>query len=372
MRRKLAFVFVHHSVAVCTMLFGALVESNPDAPTEIRRQRRRMRRQQWLANSSSSSRSSGGGGGCSHARRSGTRPADDDDDDDDVGTFWHVTDWHVNEFQPEAHANPCDMCRSAAAPSACPQQPSVGPFGHIECDPAPAFWKLAIDVMRRVEPSPDFLLAGGDWIGHIPPHREGPSALRSAATRLATALHDAFPRVPTLHTIGNHDTWPYYSASAPTWLDWEAAWRTERRLGDAYVAFQFPDDSLAAWRSGGYYLRPLRRGKPDAGSGRRRTLWGLVLNTNDLALTGGVRQCHWLARTLGELRASGERAILLGHIPPGPSHFELDSICAAGHYYQTAGGACWDGRAQRRVLHLLATFADVVPASYFGHHHTDR
>ena len=68
---------------------------------------------------------------------------------------------------------------------------------------------------------------------------------------------------------------------------------------------------------------------------------------------------------------AGDVAILLGHIPPGPSHFELDSICARGHYYQRAGGACWDGYAQRRLLHLLGTFADIVPTSFWGHHHTD-
>jgi len=67
---------------------------------------------------------------------------------------------------------------------------------------------------------------------------------------------------------------------------------------------------------------------------------------------------------------AGDVAILLGHIPPGPSHFELDSICARGHYYQRAGGACWDTHAQRTLARLLAHFSDVVPASYFGHHHT--
>eukprot|EP00966_Prymnesium_polylepis_P009219 212658-Prymnesium_polylepis.2 len=42
----------------------------------------------------------------------------------------------------------------------------------------------------------------------------------------------------------------------------------------------------------------------------------------------------------------------------------------AGHYYQRAGGACWHPAAQRGLLSVLAAFADVVPSSFFGHHHT--
>ena len=40
----------------------------------------------------------------------------------------------------------------------------------------------------------------------------------------------------------------------------------------------------------------------------------------------------------------------MGHIPPGPSHCELDSICLPGHYYQRAGGACWRRDAQARLV----------------------
>ena len=306
-----------------------------------------------------------------------------------VGTFWHVTDWHVNEHMP-ADPDPCDMCRSAASPSSGCERPAAGKFGHANCDPSPAFLHAALKLMRREAPAPDFILAGGDWIGHIPQRKEGAASVRSAAALIATMLHEAFPSAVVMHSIGNHDTWPYYSR-APTWRDWEEAWRAEPRLGDAYVERLLPSaESLATWRAGGYYARPLWP-RPqqypahslEAGGGRsleeeinggrgpRRTLWGLTLNTNDLALSGGSAQLQWLAKALTAVRARGDAALLLGHIPPGPSHFELDSICTSGHYYQRAGGACWDGYAQRRLLKLLASFADVLPASYWGHHHTD-
>ena len=307
--------------------------------------------------------------------------------EDEHGYFWHVTDWHVNEYQP-ANPNPCDMCRSAAATSACKLSPT-GVFGHRDCDPAPSFWKEALAFMQREGPSPDFIFAGGDWIGRVPAAHQGASAVRSAALLLATLLQGAFPTTPVMHALGNHDTHPYYSRAA-AWRDWEAAWRSEPLLGDAYVQRVLPNaESLATWRRGGYYARPLwprPQQYPSHGleaavrmdaiealpQSSSSTLWGLTLNTNDLALPGGGdQQLAWLSKALGAIRSRGDSAILLGHIPPGPSHFELDSICSPGHYYQVAGGACWDARSQKRLLHLLAKYSDVLPASYWGHHHTD-
>ena len=171
-------------------------------------------------------------------------------------------------------------------------------------------------MMRRVQPAPDFVFAGGDWVGHIPEARSGPHAVLSAAVLLATMLSATFKEAPVVHTVGNHDTWPYYSL-APAFTSWDRAF--ERAEGVAYVERHFPGASRESWRSRGYYARRL------AGS-----LWAISLNTNELAKTDGGRQLDWLISTLSGLRAAGERAFLLGHIPPGPSHFELDSICLQG------------------------------------------
>ena len=179
--------------------------------------------------------------------------------------------------------------------------------------------------MRKIAPRPDFILAGGDHFGHIPKSNEGPAAVRSAAVLLASLLHKSFPHTPTLHTIGNHDTWPEYSRAA-AWHEWEEAWRADVHLGDAYVAAQFPDDALSLWRSGGYYARTLWQQPqhhnaqqqqqphedPPRGATPRAKLWGISLNTNDLALAGGAEQLTWLAKTLSALRAAGDTAILLG------------------------------------------------------------
>ena len=108
---------------VLSSTFGALVESTDLLQSSSVRQRRRMRRQP--------------------ATGSGA------DQDAEVGTFWHVTDWHLNEFQPD-NPDACDMCRSraSAASRATCKQPPVGRYGHTECDPAPSFWREAIRQMQ--------------------------------------------------------------------------------------------------------------------------------------------------------------------------------------------------------------------------------
>ena len=194
--------------------------------------------------------------------------------------------------------------------------------------------------------------------------------MRAAAVLIATMLNEAFPHVPTLHAMGYHDTYPYMS-TAPTWRGWETAWRADAHLGDEYMSQQFPDDALAQWRKHGYYSRTLWRPQASNTSVSQPAIHGIALNTNDLVRGDAREQLDWLERTLGTLRAQGDTALLLGHIPPGPSHFELDSICSSSHYFDRTGAACWAHGAQRRFVELATKFADVLPASFFEHLHTD-
>lgn len=215
-------------------------------------------------------------------------------------------------------------------------------------------------MMRRVQPQPDFVVAGGDWFGHVAPQHTSGATVLEAAVHIAEELAASFGDAPVIHAIGNHDTWPYYSL-APAWRQFSTAWEQSPALGTSYMRQTFPGGALADWRAGGYYARRLPGGR----------LLAVVLNTNALALGGGERQLEWLAERLSKARSKAQRVLLFGHIPPGPSHFEFDSICLPGHYYARAGGACWQPRAQKRLLALLREYADVVPSSFWGHHHTE-
>ena len=191
-----------------------------------------------------------------------------------IGSFWHVTDWHVNQFEPPS-PNPCDMCRSSlTSGSACKER--AGPFGHPDCDPSRASWEEALVMMQRVQPAPDFIMAGGDWIGHISEHRMGAQSVLAAAVLLVQLLSKHFSNVVSVHTIGNHDTWPYYSL-APAFANWDRAFL--RSQGSEWMGVNFPEGARTEWQTHGYYARRL--------SSR---LWAVSLNTNELAKTDGSTQ----------------------------------------------------------------------------------
>ena len=166
------------------------------------------------------------------------------------------------------------MCRSSLAGTTCKER--AGPFGHPDCDPSRASWEEALVMMKRVQPAPDFIMAGGDWIGHISEQRMGAQAVLSSAVLLVQLLTTHFSNVVTMHTVGNHDTWPYYSL-APAFASWDRAFL--RSQGSEWMGVHFPEGARADWQQHGYYARRL--------SSR---LWAISLNTNELAKTDGIPQ----------------------------------------------------------------------------------
>ena len=61
--------------------------------------------------------------------------------------------------------------------------------------------------MKRAQPEPSFILWQGDNFGHVPGGDTEELVLDSTQL-LAGLLGDAFPGVPIVPTIGNHDTFP--------------------------------------------------------------------------------------------------------------------------------------------------------------------
>ena len=55
------------------------------------------------------------------------------------------------------------------------------------------------------------------------------------------------------------------------------------------------------------------------------------------------------------------KVYLFGHIPPGiyERHYNLNAL----HWYQD--------RFNRKYLHLVQTYSDVIAGQFFGHAHTD-
>ena len=258
--------------------------------------------------------------------------------------FWHVTDWHLNLFH-DRHGDVRDMCRSAAADAS--RWP--GAFGHFNCDPSRQFAEAAVDRMAAAHPQPAFIVLGGDDFGHVPPSREDARAVRASHEAMRELLRARFPDVPVLPIVGNHDTWPYFSAQGTASLSqlYATLW------GDALGARA--KRQLA--RRGYYAFDP-----PAAPE-----LRVLALETNAFALVsaGWSEQLDWFEEALGAAAAANRSVVVVGHIAPGGSHTDWNSIAAVGW-----AGGCWRPKPQRRLYASLRRWRATVRALFFGHLHT--
>ncbi len=268
--------------------------------------------------------------------------------------FWHITDLHLNLWhEPSGDAR--DMCRSA------PGDPSrrPGPFGHFNCDPSLRVGELMIRRMAAVEPSPAFIFMGGDTFGHVPRAHEDAQGVIATHRAVAEALRRSFPRALILPVLGNHDTWPYFVAHG---AGAEAARRQLAKLYGrskvASAAHGLPAAAASQMASRGYYAVELDR----------RT-WLLALETNVLSLASSraaaAEQLSWLDARLGAAEAANASVVLLGHIAPGASHVDYESMAAAGW-----DGGGWTRESQIRFYALVRRRRRLVIAMFFGHHHT--
>lgn len=267
--------------------------------------------------------------------------------------MWHLTDVHLNLWH-DSKGDVRDMCRSAAPTP--DRQP--GRFGHFNCDPTPnGVLKLALARMKEVEPRPLAILLGGDDMGHVPARYENAEAAVKSQQAVAAALGAAFPGVPVLPTLGNHDTWPYFRTGI-------GAVSARAELARLYGAHLGPMQRRQL-SSRGYYVHRLTS-----------RMWVAVLETNMLALPDGAadgeKQLAWLERKTDEARQAGASIVVLGHIAPGASHIDWDSMAASGW-----SGGGMTAAAQERLYALLrsGTTAGVAPshpivALLFGHLHT--
>ena len=182
-------------------------------------------------------------------------------------------------------------------------------------------------------------------------------AIRLSQEAVAAALRRRFPSTLVLPTLGNHDTHPYFTSGTSA----AAALSTLARLyGD-----RLPSPALRRQLAQrGYYVYRQRR----------RRLWVAVLETNALALPEAAHaadeQLSWLGRVLSDAADARATVLVLGHIAPGASHVDWQSMAASGW----AGGG-WTARAQQRLYELMRRDAarphgGTLAGLLFGHLHT--
>ncbi|KAL1510740.1 hypothetical protein AB1Y20_007027 [Prymnesium parvum] len=266
-------------------------------------------------------------------------------------TLWHLTDTHLNLWHSHT-GDVREMCRVNTSERS--RHPSA--FGHFNCDPSPGLLELALERMRAAAPQPTLILWGGDVYGHVPPAREGAAAVARSQRVQAALIAKAFPGTTVLPALGNHDTWPYFVSGG------DGATEAKASLAALYLSSQGKGGAPAAidLRARGYYAYRLPL----------HAVWVVALETNMLSIAdaaGEARaQLQWLRSVLDAARREGVEVLLLGHIAPGASHIDWDSMAASGW----AGGG-WTADSQQAFYHLLHNFSSVVSAGFFGHLHTE-
>ncbi len=235
----------------------------------------------------------------------------------------------------------------------------------------------ALAAMQAAAPDPDTILITGDSLGHVMSRffvapavtDPSPAALRAFVEKteayLAMKLGQAFPHARIVAALGDWDqvAWANEQADADFLAANAAAWGpVAARQGAAA-----PGPTFA---TGGYYATP----SPVDPRGRLLVLhtqpWAAecVGCTSDEASTGAV-ELAWLEAELADARAHGERAWLLGHIPPGvaapPTGAAAPEACVASvvPFYAEPFATL--------LLALYREYADVIRFGLFAHQHRD-
>lgn len=262
-----------------------------------------------------------------------------------IGTFWHVSDHHLDPYYSADASDPTKVCPSSYGAAA----PDAGPFGDYRCDSP---WKLinsSVYAMKLLEPNPDFIIWTGDDTLHTGDQDKylGAEKVVEIVGNITQLLMDVFPNTTVYPALGNHDFHPksqiapggsaILTAIADLWQDW------------------LQPQAYSKFKDNGFYTEVL-------GKGHRL----IALNSNfwydsNKQVSGSgdpAGEFEWLESMLTQSRADSEKVFIIGHVPPG--HFEL--VEAKPWFYPDYN---------KRFNQIVRSYADIIAGQFFGHHHTD-
>ena len=285
-------------------------------------------------------------------------------DEDALGSFWQITDTHVNMQYPLG----CGDCTRGKCAT----------FADYYCGSSPSLYTSAVSFMQKTssgdERPPAFIAHTGD-VPDVWNSQNGKNASFLHATNAwqAKQLAAAFPTTPCFFAFGNHDfagspglspggtgcpygpeCEPHYSAMCKAWSrDMDAA-------------------ALASCSKLGYYYV----------DGKVPGVRVVVLNTNYFNWEGGVdlgNELHsktadahltWLQHALASAPA---KVMILGHIPPASSIPASEEGYTGGKMPGTTapGVQLWWQSHLERYNSIVAQTRGQVTFEVFGHIHVD-
>jgi hypothetical protein len=248
-----------------------------------------------------------------------------------------------------------------------------GQYGHTTNH---VLLQRSLAAIQALQPRPALVVFGGDILVqefstmyYALTQTQDQAAMRAFALKTVTfVVHQvraALGTTPVYFTLGNWDDYagsfglqpgdPFLADTAALLFDDLLLGTTDR------LAFE------ATYRAGGYYAAEV----PDS------SLVVLGINTGFLApqSTAGAdavtRELLWLDATLADVEASGKKAWLVMHTPPGGDLATTGGdVDAQGHIAQPT--MMLQASPQQRLLEILAAHRGALSAAFTGHTHMDE
>nr|XP_027214042.1 acid sphingomyelinase-like phosphodiesterase 3b [Penaeus vannamei] len=272
-----------------------------------------------------------------------------------LGTFWHVSDFHLDVNYTAGDGDKTKMCWKKTGPTggSGPDPSQPGTFGDYECDAPLALVESAVDAMKSLHPDPDFILWTGDDTAHVDDKYFSTAKVVDIITSLTNVLKARFPKTHVLPVLGNHDYYPknqvppkeneLQTQVADLWKDW---------LADEYGQFKFS----------GSYSRDISNTSVSVVALNTLIWYKSNQETASVSDDDPAQLFEWADATLSDLAKRKRKVYIMGHIPPGT--FE--------RYQQKKEGFHWyQDRFNKKYIELVQKHAAVIKAQFFAHHHTD-
>lgn len=267
-----------------------------------------------------------------------------------LGTFWHVSDFHLDVNYTAGDGDITKMCWKKTGGS---NEAQPGRFGDYECDAPLDLVESAVDAMRRIHPNPDFIMWTGDDTAHVDDKYFSTDKVVDIISSLTNVLKNTFPNTDVLPVLGNHDYHPK-SQIPPTENE------LQTRVADLWKTWLA--DNYADFKSGGRYYRDIPNTSVSVVALNTLIWYKSNQVTAPESDNDPARQFEWVDKTLTQLAERKRKVYIMGHIPPGT--FE--------RYQQKKEGFHWyQERFNKKYIELVQKHANVINAQFFAHHHTD-
>ncbi|ESP00462.1 hypothetical protein LOTGIDRAFT_112062, partial [Lottia gigantea] len=263
------------------------------------------------------------------------------------GYFWQVTDFHYDS-RYSVNGVPSQMCHQGQVDKGADK---LGQFGNYLCD---APWKLitsAIEGMKSIHDSPDFILWTGDSIPHVNNSDLNLPEVYTIIGNVTDKLIEVFPNTTIFPVLGNHDAYPsnqmvpgattgYY-----TGILQNSRWT--KLLGS---------NQQTQFENGGYYSVLIQSGLKLLGLNTN-----LYYDQNKLVadIQDPAGQLEWMEQQLEDSRTNKQKVVyIISHVPPGA----FERVKNIAWFYP---------QFNQQYIKLLLKYTDLIVGQFYGHEHTD-